>query len=702
MKNIEIHITKNNDHKFIVNGETIYEGDTIVNFVHKPFEEWKDVILEELYENCNEEYCIYLFSGEEEYKYLDEKRKTFSICKDIIWHKCNDIEDIKKKRYDENIWEQLDEIYRKEGDSLTNVVKIEIGLFVSEEKMSAYQQIIDSIINEGFSRGSFSFKCPYFNFVIQEIEDYDIPDFKGICFHIGDNVKEANNVFPLMDCKTVGKFIKDFIKIAYVEKFIGEYKLYASVGMNEQTGEGCMCVEIPKIIEIGTSQPINIQGLSREEALSTFIFESSNPDILKCDNGYLYALSRGTVEVRIKVKGKIEPIERDIVEVVEHIRVQSINLKYKYFKGVVGDSFIITPEFFPQDAENIKDVQYESLNTNIATVGSDGSVKLLSKGNTKIKVSVGKIETFMNVEVNLKITQISVEQPSVKLIEGESIRLQIYIEPSCYDISALDIKNYNADIATLNNGTIKARTPGETFIELKSPNSDCSATVKVKVLSSKYVLARRAFDLQNYSEASMYYNQLKEENPNDWEAVFFSVCAKAHRVSTPETTNILQIVLSTFSDVFDIILDLETEAEAVGAFTKILCSVASLVNKLVEQAKIEYYNKIEKNYTDRNLYIETSWICWAVTDTLSSCIEEYIKSILYSKRYPQLIDEMIKLIKVGIEILVELYSFVSIGKRKAVQNDINISTAKVRKYEPNYNAPRPNTFGHKLLKFLDV
>lgn len=694
MKNVEITISSvRNDHRFIINGETVYEGDVIANFVHKPFDEWKDLLLQELYENCNDEFCIFLTSGEEEFRYIDNKRKTFPKCADIIWNGKSSNESRKTETNTEdellNLWDELDGLSQKYGLKLGTTKKVTVGLCVTSKFMDCYSEVIDSIVSEGFSSGRLSFKCPYHNFVIEEIDDYDIDDFDGIVFLIGEDSSYNEKVIEITTPHETGLIIKETIGKKYIAPFIkGAQELEENrFGTNENaaTSQTTLSVDIPEKIDVGKSQLINIVGMPKLKALELLSFEMSEAGILRYDRGRLFAIAPGKVEVRVKVKGKIEPIKRSMVEAVEHILVQEIGLKKDSYAGTVGDVYQIKPVFLPGDAENIQDVKYESMNPRIANVGTDGLLELYSTGKTKVRVSVGNVETYFSVVSELKVTKIVVSNESLKMSAGESQAFYVHVEPQCYNADFLEVSIDN-DVVSYDKGIIKANSVGTATITFKSPNSNCEAKTQVSVISSNYVLARRALQSGNYSDASKFYEQIRMENPNDWEANFFAVYAKVARSEVEDISRSMELLMNNLEITLGLINSMNSDNDRISAVTAILKAVKKITLELAQKASSAHARTRTgtEHLESRGHCGESRHNCAALDYFTANTVEDVYLSI-----YPQLKDDVVDVWKAGIAIDVQTLQYASGQGRSVVQSDITVVTQKVRCYEPAYNAPRP-------------
>lgn len=708
MKKVEMYISNGcNDHRFIINAETVYEGDVIANYVHKPFSYWRDNIMQELYENCNGEFCIYLSSGIDEYEYLENIRKSFPKCSKIIWNgETSRLSGKKESSYEESndIWGEIERIYKDIGTSLATTKKIIIGLCIGDEAMTNYTDIFNSIIKVGFSTVKKSLKCPYFNFIIEEIEKYDFEYFEGISIYVGDRNNAPNEVIVLSEYLKIGNQIKGIIEERYLKPFV-EINKDNTFKMNEiKQGSDVqksmnLSINIPDKIDIGKSKLIGIVGMPKIKALEFLYFEMSEPEILKYDRGRLYAVAPGTVEVRVKVKGKIEPIKRCMVETVQHTYVQSIELPENGFLGTVGEVYQIKPKFLPQNAENTAEIKYESMNTRIAAVSTDGLVELLSTGKTKIRISVENVELFFSVDSKLRITKIVVSNEVLKLSVGDKQPLYIYIEPPCYDADFLDINIDNEDVITYEKGMIQANAIGEANMIIKSPNSSSIAKVQITVISSNYILARRALETSNFVDAARYYEQIRMEYPNDWEANFFAVYARAYKVEATDISRSMELIMNNLDITFSLIFQTCSDEEMVNVVTLILKYIAQITQEMASKAsQIHSMTRIgQEHLNSRAECTVTRHNCATV-----AYVAAYKVECAFAESYQKVKQPMLNIWKLGVAIDVQTLQY-AVGRNwNILQSDITAFTQKIREYEPTYNAPRPTGGDSSFLDYVSI
>lgn len=250
-------------------------------------------------------------------------------------------------------------------------------------------------------------------------------------------------------------------------------------------------------LTIGESYPITYKLSPRNATLHSIEYVVSDDNIIKVSNiGKVIALSKGRAIVTVidKISGVKASVEVEVYnknEIVENNdsktvkEPKSISLLPKSISLNIGASRKIEVSINPTNA-NPK-VTWRSLNTDIATVNSDGVVIGRSEGTTKIVgTTVNGLDDYIDVTVGtdvINVNGITVLPTSMELKVGETKEFS-------YDISPLDatdqgvmISSSDDNIIRISNNKVTALKEGTTDINFKTVDGGYKATIKVKVLS---------------------------------------------------------------------------------------------------------------------------------------------------------------------------------------------------------------------------
>lgn len=236
----------------------------------------------------------------------------------------------------------------------------------------------------------------------------------------------------------------------------------------------------------GTSYELAYE-VNPKDSVNLVVWESSNNEIATVENGVVYALQKGTIEVTatsgdIKETVKVT-VEEEKVEPKFVLNQNSIGLK-------VGESYNLS-------INNNTKVSWTSSNTSIATVDSTGKVVAKAAGETVITVADDSgFKAECKVTVTNKESQPQPQQDVVTLNTstlsmnvGDTVKLIETVKPS-NNVSGVTWSSSDTKIATVTNGEVKAVANGTATITAKLANgskAECVVTVSTKVVNAALV-----------------------------------------------------------------------------------------------------------------------------------------------------------------------------------------------------------------------
>ena len=188
-------------------------------------------------------------------------------------------------------------------------------------------------------------------------------------------------------------------------------------------------------------------------------------------------------------------------------------------------------------------------------------------------------------------------------------------------------------------------------------------------LANLYQLARRAKDENNTSLAAKYYNQIVVENPNDWEAVFYSTYYTAIECKIAEIATAATTITNNFPTVFKLIAENVEEEKQSDIYVEISLRISTL-SQMLENAAVEHYNS---HMSVSGVFSETS----ARVTAIIYMVETFA-------------DYMVDCFKSNPEVAVSVYKFALKVKKKS-GNVNNLSESwessveeKILKLSPQY------------------
>lgn len=237
-------------------------------------------------------------------------------------------------------------------------------------------------------------------------------------------------------------------------------------------------------ILIGTTETL-IKSISPSNATNKDVtWHSSNTDIATISqSGQITAKKLGTTTITVSTSSGYRTTCR--VTVIDTVPLKGININKTNItiKEKSTDSLSIT--YNPSNATN-KNVTWRSSNTNVATVNSSGKVTGITPGTatiTAVSNDSGHVATCkVTVEaLSKKVSSISLNKKELNLIIDEEETLKATITPDYAENKNVTWESGDKKIANVENGIVKAISPGTTEIKVISEDGEKEAICKITV-----------------------------------------------------------------------------------------------------------------------------------------------------------------------------------------------------------------------------
>jgi len=157
----------------------------------------------------------------------------------------------------------------------------------------------------------------------------------------------------------------------------------------------------------------------------------------------------------------------------------------------VGETFIVTYNVVPVDLLPVpmsKGVKFKSMDVNVATVNSSGTVTIVGIGDTYIQVEsteAGK-KDYVQVNVEATVDKISINEKMEEIYVGETKLMTVKFTPiSGKEIFSKECEwiSFDTSILTVKEGVIEGKKEGETSLRAISDDNGKMSTVGVDVIS---------------------------------------------------------------------------------------------------------------------------------------------------------------------------------------------------------------------------
>ena len=140
-------------------------------------------------------------------------------------------------------------------------------------------------------------------------------------------------------------------------------------------------------------------------------------------------------------------------------KVTGVSLSPDILTLDVGESSTLTATITPDNATE-KSVTWESSDTNIATVDTNGVATAVAQGCTTIKATVGGKSADCTVTViaaaTVPVESVSLDKTSLELTKGGTDTLTATITPNNASNKSVTWNSSNPSVATVENGVVTA------------------------------------------------------------------------------------------------------------------------------------------------------------------------------------------------------------------------------------------------------
>ena len=230
--------------------------------------------------------------------------------------------------------------------------------------------------------------------------------------------------------------------------------------------------------------------ITPSNATNIFIWESKNTDVAVVDTaGWVTAVGVGTAIIKATSTDGTNLSDSCKITVLP-VLVSSVSLNKENVILKNNESLKLEAKLTPENASN-KIVVWESLNADIVTVSSEGLLKGVGIGTTKVVVTTTdgtELSDTCIVSVEpIMISSMSLNKTSATLNVGDNLFLAVAVKPNDATNKSVSWKSSDETIATVNaNGVVTALSLGETVITVTATDgSGVSATCVVTVVPTK-------------------------------------------------------------------------------------------------------------------------------------------------------------------------------------------------------------------------
>lgn len=326
-------------------------------------------------------------------------------------------------------------------------------------------------------------------------------------------------------------------------------------------------------ILINDTKNINAKINPSNASNNILFYSSSDPSVASVDSsGNITGNKLGSSIITIVAEMKSVTYR---VNVVDKVALKSINISPQSLTLTEGNNGKLDISFDPSNATD-KRVSWKSSDANIVTVDASGNIKAISAGTATITATSqdGGYTTSSKITVNAldkSLKGISLNKTEISLKVDESETLSINYNPSYASNKEIIWSTSNTQVATVENGKVTAKKPGNAEIKAVSKEGNYEAICKVTVLSPPI-------------------ESIKFEK--DEQTVYVGSTTVLKTISTPENTIINNPVWTSSDETVATIKDGELTALKVGKTT---VTISDNEGKITASTEITVIDKPEES-----------------------------------------------------------------------------------------------------------
>lgn len=495
--------------KIKINNQNISEFSQLIQFFDEPIWYWKDKLFDILYDEIKEDYILYFTGTLFHQQLIDQVIKNEDHCKKIIL-----------KNYDVNInlqnrLKDLDRIYKSHNFNISKIINKFFLVYLDDsetiisnlknlEISNSFCEIKFQIINESSllkASNNIFISNKYSN--IERISKKYINSDEPNYFIYLQNKKnrflkfEKNNYIFESNEETLVNTIFDIMLTFPLEQILSI--VISTINKNIEL-KGVLLQKIRKVtqidpivkikyestIEIKKSKPIKIVFIPEISKEIRLIYRSLDKEIATCDGMYIYGHNEGKTRIEVYKEGEAVPCEILYVTVIKRNRITSLLFDDDFVQIGINDIFQNKLSYFPEDADNISNIQWKVTDPSVLSLLKNGVVKAKNVGECRLICTVENVSVSCNYRVlpYLERIELNIDNPLV-IERGKDLDINV----SLYPVNAIDgqysIKSLNMDIVNVIGNTLSAKKIGETEIQIENNTKRISKSIKIQVVKKK-------------------------------------------------------------------------------------------------------------------------------------------------------------------------------------------------------------------------
>lgn len=227
----------------------------------------------------------------------------------------------------------------------------------------------------------------------------------------------------------------------------------------------------------GEEHALKVSHFPSNMSAPSYVWRTSNPNVVGIDNGHVKALSEGNAIVTCTVLNSTLSASCNIV--VNPVLPETVSIAADNNTIFVNERIVLSATILPENAKD-KSVTWESSDISVATINSSGEVQGISPGEVTIIVRTNKGNLTASFKLQVKkidVEELVVNPDKITILRGETTKLNITVLPTDATYKEITWKTENENIAKVtSDGTVMGCLPGDTRIKVISVDNNSATT----------------------------------------------------------------------------------------------------------------------------------------------------------------------------------------------------------------------------------
>lgn len=246
-------------------------------------------------------------------------------------------------------------------------------------------------------------------------------------------------------------------------------------------------ISVDSRVEAGKSIPIRVSLNPSVGNIPQLNYHTVNCSVADCDGISVFGKQRGITTLEVYRYGEKKPFYTQDVEVYVRNRIKTIILSEDELVIGVGDTYRLSKDYIPDNADNANTIQWKSTDEKIAKVDQSGRVLAVGIGTCRILCTAENVSASCACTVRPYLEEITtdIENNSIVLHPTEERKFQVMLTPSnCID-NSLEYVSSNYDIVNVVRNTLLAKNEGTATVTIRNKSKRRAVVISVTVEKPK-------------------------------------------------------------------------------------------------------------------------------------------------------------------------------------------------------------------------